>query len=80
MKGRMALTRHSQLVRTCVFSLVLGLVCLAGGCGAPSGSEPTSTTKELPKHAQSLKEQMQKRTAEKKAAQGKGLRSRPGRR
>jgi hypothetical protein len=75
MKGRIALMRHSQLVRTCVFSLILGLVCLASGCGERSGSDTPSTSKELPKHAQSLKEQMQKRTATQKGAQGKGLRS-----
>ncbi len=77
MMGRIALMRHSQLVRAWVCSLVLGLQCLASGCGAPSGSEPASTSKELPKHAQSLKEQMQKRTTAKKGAQGKGLRSGP---
>jgi hypothetical protein len=74
MKQRIALMRHSQLIRACVGSLVLGL---AGGCGTPSDSGTTSTSKELPKHAQSLKAQMQERAAAKKGAPGKGLRKGP---
>src|SRR5438105_3973614 len=61
MKDHRAFMRHPHLIGAAGCSLVLGLVCLAGGCGAGPGSEAAS--QEKAKYAQGLKEQFQKRGA-----------------
>jgi hypothetical protein len=51
--------------------LVCSFTCLAGGCGAKSGSDAAAQSRELPPSAKSLKEHMKERTAQQKAAMGK---------
>jgi hypothetical protein len=65
MKGRIALQCHPRLIQAVIFSFVLSLECLGGGCGAQSGSETASTTKELPPSAKGLQEHMKQLQKEK---------------
>jgi hypothetical protein len=75
MMVRLALMGHRGRVRVGVFSLMFGLTCLAGGCGARPGSETASP--ETPVSAKSLKEHMKQRAAVQKAAIGKRQASNP---
>ncbi len=74
MEDRRTVMRHPRLIRGTACSLILGLACLSGGCGAGPGSEAGS--QEPPKYAESLKGQMQKQFAKKGAPArrpGRGL-------
>ena len=64
MNGRMALMRHSRLIRMGVYLLLMSLGCLSIGCGGTPGSDAKSSSKELPPSAKGLQEHMKKRATQ----------------
>jgi hypothetical protein len=78
MKDRIVLIRPHLLIQVIIGSLVLGLGCMAGGCGAKSASDAAPA--KVPDSAKSLQEYMKKQTAMKKHAPGKPQPGGPSRR
>jgi len=75
MKDRIARIRHDRFIRPMIDSLVLGLGCLAGGCGGTPSTDTPST--EVPAGIKNMQENMKSQAALQKAAQGKGQRPGP---
>jgi hypothetical protein len=69
MNDRIALIRQDPPTRVMIYSLVLGLGCLAGGCGG----EPSADTapSEVPAGIKGMKENLKSQIQLQKGAKGK---------
>ncbi len=74
MRDCIAPARHALFKRIAVPSLVLSLGCLIGGCGAQPAADTSSS--EVPKGVENMKDVIKKQVAAQKAAMGKGQRPR----
>jgi hypothetical protein len=74
MKDCIAIMCHGLFKRIAIPSLVLSLGCLAGGCGAKTGTDTPSS--EVPEAVKNMKDVIKKQVAAQKGAMGKGQRPR----
>jgi hypothetical protein len=69
MKDRVGFMRRPIPVRVMIFSLMVALVCLAGGCGAEP--KPATGPSEIPEGAKNTRDYMKQKAAAAKAGTGK---------